>query len=118
MHKDLADLWAQALESPYARRAHGALDRKYGRRCCLGHLCEALRLCGLDIEKTNVGESVLYSFMHDTSSTYLPFNLSWFLEVHPNPRFFDGTAASLNDNGMKPQEIAPIVRKTYGVENV
>lgn len=122
--KEIADIWATALESGDYKQGKGWLkqqqDGSYSY-CCLGVLCE---LAGLECKETTT--NCQYSYGDITaiddylckSDSFLPINFSDELKMKHLGAFLSKEneyhrLTTLNDDGFSFTEIAAVIRENY-----
>lgn len=123
MKVEIAELWAQALESGKYSQVKGRLHSDEGY-CCLGVLCELAIESGLKVEV----ERLMHGFnegnyAYDNSSIVLPASIAKWAGIKdqqgtygfdPVEGFCMEALTSDNDRGVQFPEIAATIRKVYG----
>lgn len=122
MRQDIAELWAQAVESGNYRQTSGRLHTDEGY-CCLGVLCELAVASGLGIRVERIAEGFhAGSYAYANNNVVLPYEVQeWAGMKDPQGTYdYDSTLgfcvqalSSDNDRGVTFPEIAATIRKVY-----
>ena len=121
MRQEIADGWAQALESGAYVQGGCHLARDIGGRskhCCLGVLCELAIADGVDVPKTggrysdDHGDGVLYAYGAEQAESLLPAEvMEWSGILTGGGSWGVGQSlAQYNDGGFPFSQIAEIIR--------
>ena len=124
MKTEIANRWADALESGEHTQAFGALTRsedgsKRTTHCCLGVLCELAIADGVDVPKTggrysdDHGDGVLYAYGAEQAESLLPAEvMEWSGILTGGGSWGVGQSlAQYNDGGFPFSQIAEIIRE-------
>lgn len=106
------------LKDPATKKGQGRLDTGSGHRCCLGHMCYAMKIDRTEVEDAHLGFVISYDgeksfapkFLIEKVGLYDRRGSAYGSEVLEGTAY--GTLASWNDHStVTPQEIGAYLEK-------